>query len=521
VDILVINPNREQMPWPVMPVGACVVASALERAGHATRFLDLTFSKHPAKDVARAIAQRTPELVAIGIRNIDNCNFEAPLFYLPEIRDEVVRPIRELAPRSTVLVGGAAVNVAPGDVLDYLGADLALVGDGENACIDLVRALEHGDPPDSVVGVLTRRGPRPALPILDTGRRGRGEPPRGRALSSFTRPVWSQAFRWIDSARYAARGTPYPIQTKRGCALKCAYCVYNNIEGHAYRLRDPENIVDELREVAAHGIRHVELVDSTFNLPLHHARAVCEALERAELPLELSTMGLNPAGVSVELVRAMKRAGFTSLMCTPETASEVTLQTLQKGFNKAALVRTARALAAEKMPTYWFFMLGAPGETVASVKETLAFCAEHVPATDMVLFSTGIRVYSGTPLEAHCKQTGWFDADDPLFEPSWYLSPELDLGELYELLVSAAAAHPNWMTNAETVLSPVFAGLMKSAFRAIGWRGPFWLHLPKLFQLSARFGARQKGLRKTAEDLRRIQRIQNRSSRLDNAPLRS
>ncbi len=522
MDVLVINPNREQMPWPVIPVGPCVIATALDRAGHDVRFLDLTFSKNPAKDVARALTNGQPRVVALGIRNIDNCNFEAPVFYLPEIKNEVVKTLRALAPASLLVIGGAAVNVCPGDVLDYLEADFAVVGEGEEAIVELCRAIESDRPPDSVVGVMSRLGRRAALPILDTGRTGRGEPPLGRAVvKSFDRAARSEAFRWIDGPSYAARGTPYPIQTKRGCALKCLYCVYNNIEGHAYRLRDPADVVDELREVAAHGVRHVELVDSTFNLPLHHARAVCEALEKAKLPLELSTMGLNPAGVSEELVVAMKRAGFTSLMCTPETASEVTLATLQKGFGKAALIRTARALRAADMPTYWFFMLGAPGETALTVKETLAFCEEHVPTTDMVLFSTGIRVYAGTPLETHCKRTGWFDKDNPLFEPSWYLSPELDLLELYEILVRAADAHPNWMTNAETVLSPMFAGFMKRAFRAVGWRGPFWLHLPKVFELAARFGARQKGLKKTTEDLRRIDRIQDRSSLLDSRSGRS
>jgi radical SAM superfamily enzyme YgiQ (UPF0313 family) len=512
VDVLVINPNREQMPWPVFPVGACVIASALERAGHAVRFLDLTFSKNPAKDVARALGENAPRLVALGIRNIDNCNFEAPYFYLPEIRDQVVKTIRERAPNVTIAIGGAAVNVVPGDVLDFLQADLAVVGDGEQAIVELARAIETGTAVESVRGVLVRSGKRSVLPILDTGRTGRGEPPLGRAfLPSFQEPVWSRVFRWVDLPAYATRGTPYPIQTKRGCALKCSYCVYNNIEGHAYRLRDPADIVAELREASENGVTQVELVDSTFNLPLSHARAVCDALAQAKLPLEMSTMGLNPAGVTEELVAAMKRAGFTSLMCTPETASDVTLKTLAKGFTKQALVRTARALAAQKMPTYWFFMLGGPGETVDTVKETLAFCEEHVPPTDMVLFSTGIRVYSGTPLEAHCKQTGWFATDDPLFEPSWYFSPELDLAELYELLVRAAETHPNWMTNAETVLSPRLAGLMKRAFRAVGWKGPFWLHLPKLFELTTRVGARQRGLRKTAQDLGRIERIQNRS----------
>jgi hypothetical protein len=222
-------------------------------------------------------------------------------------------------------------------------------------------------------------------------------------------------------------------------------------------------------------------------------------------------MGLNPAGVTPELVRAMKRAGFKSVMCTPESASETTLKSLNKGFQKHAVERAARALREAGLPTYWFFMLGAPGETIATARETLAFCEANIPKTDMVLFSTGIRVYAGTPLERTCKDIGWFAENDPLFFPSWFLSPELDLGELYGTLVRAAETHSNWMTNAETVISPRMASLMKGAFRMLGWKGPFWQHLPKFLDWAGRVGVRQRGFRIHSEKLLRVKGVQHRT----------
>jgi hypothetical protein len=350
------------------------------------------------------------------------------------------------------------------------------------------------------------------LPVLDTGRLLRGEPPTGRAVvHDFSSSARSDAFRFLDLEKYAAQGGPYPIQSKRGCALKCSYCVYNNIEGHAYRLRRAGEVLDEIEEAMEHGVRAVDFVDSTFNLPLSHARDLCEELARRALPAELSTMGLNPAAVTPELVQAMKRAGFKSVMCTPESASEATLAGLHKGFKKHAVERAARALREAGLPTYWFFMIGGPGETIDTVRETLAFCEEHVPKTDMVLFSTGIRVYAGTPLERTCKDMGWFAEDDPLFLPSWFLSPALDLGELYGTLVRAAESHPNWMTNAETVVTPRRAAMMKGAFRMLGWKGPFWKHLPKMFTWAGRVGVRQRGLRAHHANLERITRVQHRS----------
>jgi hypothetical protein len=505
--VLLINPNREQVPWPAIPVGLCTVASATARTGHEVNVLDLAFSKQPGKDTLHRVRKEQPDVVGVTIRNIDNCNFELPHFYLPEIRDEVVKSVREAAPNAKLVIGGAAVNVSPRDVLGFLEADLAVVGEGEDAFPDLLAALERKQRVERMSGVLVRGGgSAEPLAVLDTGRKLAGEPLGGRAVvHNLKESARSEAFRWVDLARYARAGAPYSVQTKRGCALKCSYCVYNNIEGHAYRLREASEVVDEIEEaVLGHGVKTVDFVDSTFNLPLSHARALCEALAERKLPAQYSTMGLNPAAVTPELVATLKNAGFKNVMCTPESASETTLRTLHKGFQKHAVIRAATALREAGMPTYWFFMLGAPDETMDTVRETLEFCAEHIPATDMVLFSTGIRVYAGTPLERTCKDMGWFREDDPLFEPSWFLSPKLDLNELYGTLVKAAEVHPNWMTNAETVMSPAMASMMKQAFRVLGWKGPFWTHLPRLFTLVGKLGIRKKGLELHAETVRRI-----------------
>jgi radical SAM superfamily enzyme YgiQ (UPF0313 family) len=510
VNVLLINPNREQMPWPAVPIGLCAIATAVERAGHEVRVLDLTFSRDLKTDVLDAVQQHEPDVIGITIRNIDNCNFESPFFYLTEIRDSVVRACREARPSSTVVIGGSAVNVSPRQVFDYLEADYALVGEGEESLPLLLHALSSGGEPARVCGLLAPEMPRDLLlPILDTGRMARGEPLSGRAtVSDLNASARSEAWRWVDVRRYALRGGPYPIQTKRGCALKCSYCVYNNIEGHAYRLRSAVSVADEIEEAFRdHRVQSFDFVDSTFNLPLSHARAICEELERRALPLELSTMGLNPAGLTAELLGSMKRAGFRSVMCTPESASDVTLKSLQKGFTKRAVVRAAELLRAADLPTYWFFMLGAPGETMDTVRETLEFCHSHVPPDHVVLFSTGIRVYAGTPLERVCKNLGWFENEDPLFLPSWYLSPELDLDELYSTLVRAAADHPNWMTNAETVLRPAMGLMMKKAFQMIGWKGPFWVHLPKVFRWATRLGTRQRGLSVHAANVRGIKSV--------------
>src|SRR5262249_52532481 len=155
VNVLLINPNREQMPWPAVPIGLCMVATALDRAGHDVEVLDLTFCRDPARETLSAVRRREPEVVGITIRNIDNCNFESPVFFLSEIRDAVVKSVREGAPSAKLVVGGSAVNVSPADVFQYLEVDYALVGEGEEAMPALLDALAGKRPLGSVRGLLS------------------------------------------------------------------------------------------------------------------------------------------------------------------------------------------------------------------------------------------------------------------------------------------------------------------------------------------------------------------------------
>ena len=81
MNILLINSNRLKHPWPVIPFGLCTVAAVLETAGHDVVFLDLCFSKAPDREVRLALNKFKPELVGVGIRNIDNASGYNTIFF--------------------------------------------------------------------------------------------------------------------------------------------------------------------------------------------------------------------------------------------------------------------------------------------------------------------------------------------------------------------------------------------------------------------------------------------------------
>jgi radical SAM superfamily enzyme YgiQ (UPF0313 family) len=213
----------------------------MRRAGHDVELLDLTFARCPYRSALAAARRRQPELVGITIRNIDNCNLEHPVFYLPEIRDEVIRAVREGAPAARIALGGAGLNIAPRAVLEFLGADFALVGEGEATMPGLLAALEDHRELAAVPGLL-RAGRAGAATAA------RSEPCPRVLVEDLRHAPPSETFAWVDPRPYVARGAAYPVQTKRGCAQRCTYCAYNEIEGRAYRLRAPAAVADEVYE---------------------------------------------------------------------------------------------------------------------------------------------------------------------------------------------------------------------------------------------------------------------------------
>jgi hypothetical protein len=55
------------------------------------------------------------------------------------------------------------------------------------------------------------------------------------------------------------------------------------------------------------------------------------------------------------------------------------------------------------------------------------------------------------------------------------------------------------------------AATMKRAFRMLGWKGPFWRHLPKVFQWAGRVGVRQRGLRVHEKNMSELTDVAHRS----------
>lgn len=459
MNTLIISANCSKQPFPVMPIGACIVAEAVKNAGYSVRLLDLMFCNDPLPAVISELNRVKPDVVGLSIRNIDNNDMKNPSAFfkdLPPLID-VIRKNTD----SPVVIGGAAVGVMPEALLRYTGASFAILGDGETVFPQFLSALSHKEKPYHVRGVgwlkdnVFMRSP-------------------AVSLSAYSCP--SPDFkRWVDINPYLSLLATVPVQTKRGCPYNCVYCTYAMSEGQSYRLFNPEDVVEYIKDLSSMGLHDIEFVDNVFNAPYDHAMAICEELRKSGLNSRFQTLELNPFFIDDALLTAMEQAGFVGIGITAESASDNVLRMLKKSFTSEHVYRAAQHIKNHILPCVWIFMLGGPGENRDTVRETLSFAENYIRPHDVAFFNIGIRIYPGTALEEIARSHGVLTLPShEMLEPVFYLSPEIEAGWLISTLKAAMDKNYNFI-NSDSLALPFLSTIHRLGQR-FGVKPPLWKH---------------------------------------------
>jgi radical SAM superfamily enzyme YgiQ (UPF0313 family) len=424
--VLLISANTEQINMPVLPVGLASVAAATEKAGHDVKLVNLMTNENVSAVLANAIAESQPEAIGISVRNIDDQSMQTPRFLLDPVK-EVVAGCRRLS-GAPVILGGAGFSIFPQSALTYLGADMGICGEGEQAFVQLLERLSRGQDLSGVPGlVLPDGGPatasiRPAdldaLPL-----------PTADGVLSFPTTFNGQQI-WL------------PFQTRRGCPMNCSYCSTATIEGKLLRKRSPALVVESLAQFAETGFTHVFFVDNTFNLPPSYARELCNRLVARKLGITWRCI-LYPWKVDEELVENMARAGCVEVAFGFESGSSAILKSMNKRFQPEEVRSIAEMLKSHGIKRMGFLLLGGPGETHETVLESLAFADSlHLEAMKVTV---GIRIYPHTALARTALREGVIQRGQELLFPTFYLAKGLN-GWLQETVKTWVSQRPNWHT---------------------------------------------------------------------------
>jgi radical SAM superfamily enzyme YgiQ (UPF0313 family) len=444
--VLLISPNVEFLPDPVFPIGLAYIAGALKENQIPFKILDLCFAEDFKEDITSAITLFEPTIIGLSIRNIDNVSYPAYTSYLAFYR-QIIDTIRKQS-NALIVLGGSGFTLLPDAVMADLQADIGIQGEGESAFIRLLQNLEKKD--TAISGIYN---PTPEIiqniddiPVPDR--------------SGFN----SQAY-----LKYGGMGN---IQTKRGCPFKCIYCTYPIIEGKNMRLRDPEAVCDEIETLLSDGIDTIFFVDNEFNYPMDHALAISKEIIKRKINFGWGCY-VNPAFVTPELIHAMRNAGCTGVEFGCDAASPKMLKNMGKNFTVDDIKKASDICKQADMPFCHSLLLGGPGETMDTVKETLDTILQTSPTAAICMI--GIRVFPNTRLSKIAENEGMVSPDNNYLEPVFYLSSAIE-DEIVPFLESFAKEHRTW----------IFPGLninmnetMQKKLRKFGIKGPMWEYMKR------------------------------------------
>jgi len=410
--LALINTNR--MRPPIAPIGLDYLAGAARAAGIEARLCDLGLDTNPDAALVNFFQQKQPSLVGLTLRNADDSFWPSAASFVEELRDRV-SAVRGLTDAPIVL-GGAGFSIFAPEILEFTGAEYGIRGDGEEALPALYRCVRRGKAPDGVPGLV-----RPGLT----------NPPAWPADPVLRVPTARDA---VNNAAYFRLGGQIGLETKRGCPSACDFCADPLAKGTRTRARPPADVADEAEELLRQGVDVLHLCDSEFNVPIAHARAVCEEFIRRGLGSRVRWYAyLAAAPFDAELAKSMRRAGCAGINFTGPSASPFMLRVYGMRYGVEELTSAVRLARAASMAVMVDLILGGPGETPETVRESVATLQRIRP--DCVGAALGLRVYPGLPLTRRIAAEGPIESNPAirrryvgsvnLLWPTYYISASL------------------------------------------------------------------------------------------------
>jgi anaerobic magnesium-protoporphyrin IX monomethyl ester cyclase len=311
--------------------------------------------------------------------------------------------------------------------------DFVLRGEPEMTLRELLDAFEGKTPSD----------PRVAKMLAETGDRGQASGDRGQASDgSFLIPdhrslTTVRGLAWRDNAEIVINpdrpfipsldDLPIPLHhllpldrqrmpmmkgpftfivTSRGCPAGCKFCIKHVSYQTSVRVRSPQLIFEELKVLSELGIHNVHMYADLFTVNREQVVEMCRLIIESGLKVKW-TCNSRVDYVDEEMLRLMGQAGCWYISWGIESANEEILKRVRKGYRKEQAARALAWAHAAGINNWGYFIIGLPGETEASIQETIAY-AKQLPL-DICLFHIAAP-YPGTPFFYEVAQNGWFRA---------------------------------------------------------------------------------------------------------------
>jgi radical SAM superfamily enzyme YgiQ (UPF0313 family) len=308
---------------PVYPLGLSSVAAVLIGKGCRVSGFDLQI-----EDLGRLshlIKQHKPDWVGCSV-----------LAHTADQARQVFSQVKQAGLAKTFIVG-AYPSQNPKAAREDTRADFAIVGPPELA---VARLIEQLDRLDLEIRVPTRLS---ELPLPNR--------------SVFPVPNYFNMMRTVDRPAAA-------IFTSRGCRRQCSYCAVPDIHPEGFDGRRPEQVYEEMHDLAVnHGIRSLLVEDDSFLADPDRICGLSRLLIEKPLPLVWELVnGIRPDQADNRLFARMAQAGCRRVVYSFDFINPNPISRIE--CDPATAARAVRIAKRYAMRVGGYFIVGLPGHSI-------------------------------------------------------------------------------------------------------------------------------------------------------------
>lgn len=405
MNIFLIQAYLGRAEPPVFPLGLSCLAAAIK--GHNLKVFDPNILPSQHHELANLLRKFRPDVVGISLRNIDSTNKRKVVFYYKYFK-EMMNVVNDISGNhSKIVVGGPGFSMFAKKIMhDEFSIDYGVFGEGE---ITFPQLIENLETPQKVKGIFYRKGGK----VLFTGSRKNTDLDN---LQVADRSLFNLEY-------YMNIPDAIGVETKRGCALGCIYCIYGFLNGKQYRLRKPASVGDEIEFIVKkREIKNFTFIDSVFNFPLDHAKAICSEIINRKLNVSWSAW-FHDKYLTKEFVQLAKRAGCNKFILSPDGFSDRTLKCLGKSQDKKDVLRAFNILNQFiGIEICYNFFKNPPMQSFISFLALLFFCfkAKLKMGKKIHFEFNSIRIEPNTKLYEIALKEGVINKNDSLLYPKNY-----------------------------------------------------------------------------------------------------
>ena len=381
------RPKHDRSTFRFPPLGLGYIASSLRSAGCSPELLDCTFLDKD--DALKRALDVDADIVGI--------------YSMITMREESLQFARHLRGRCGLLIaGGPLPSSDPGAFLSDF--DVVVIGEGEQAAAEILKAYESGSDLRSIKGIAYRQDGRVVLTPkreLENDLDKIAFPARDLFPNQMYIDHWKKRFGYSTTT----------VITTRGCPFSCEFCS-NAVFGVSYRERSQKNVLDEVEEALSFGYDRIHFADDVFTLNRKRLLHFCDEIISRGLDFPWECLG-RVDSIDNAVAKAMKRAGCRRIFFGIESGDDSVLRLMNKKITTSDARRAVEAAQSSGLKTGAFFILCYPGETDDTVLKTIKF-ATSLPV-DYLSFTMPYPL-PGTALYERVKDKiarDWEEPDSP------------------------------------------------------------------------------------------------------------